>query len=113
MQMNTYTSVYNLVKKIPQGKVTTYGLIAEKLRSHNKKLNGHVVGWILHKNNNPFIPCHRVVDRNGRLAPNFGPRLRSGQAFDGAREQRIRLESEGVKLTDEMHVDLKNHLWII
>lgn len=101
--MSSYNLVYNLVKKIPQGKVTTYGLIAEKLRISNKKLNGHVVGWILHKNNNPFIPCHRVVDRNGRLAPNF--------AFDGAREQRIRLESEGVKLTDEMHVDLKNHLW--
>lgn len=110
--MNNYASVYNLVKKIPPGKVTTYGLIAEKLRSSKKKVNGHVVGWILHKNNNPLVPCHRVVDRNGRLAPNFGPRLRSGQAFNGAKEQRIRLMSEGVKFIDEMHVNLENQLWI-
>ncbi|MBI4990629.1 MGMT family protein [Candidatus Gottesmanbacteria bacterium] len=103
--MSTYQTVYNLVKKIPKGKVTTYGLIAEKLRFVNKNINAHVVGWILHKNNNPLVPCHRVVDRNGRLAPNF--------AFDGAREQKRRLESEGIKFTDEMHVDLKNHLWII
>lgn len=100
--MNTYASVYNLVKKIPPGKVTTYGLIAVKLKSTNKNINAHVVGWILHKNNSTDVPCHRVVDRNGRLAPNF--------AFNGAKEQKIRLEIEGVKFIDEMHVDLKNHL---
>lgn len=101
--MSTHESVYNLVKKIPPGKVTTYGLIAKKLKSTNKNINAHVVGWILHKNNSPDVPCHRVVDRNGRLAPNF--------AFNGSYEQKIRLETEGVKFIDEMHVDLKNHLW--
>ncbi len=103
-QNYTYRLVYDLVKKIPQGKITTYGLIAEKLRSSKKKLNAHVVGWILHKNNNHLVPCHRVVDRNGRLAPNF--------AFDGAKEQKRRLLSEGIQFIDEMHVDLKNQLWI-
>lgn len=102
--MNTYQAVYNLAKKIPKGKVTTYGLIAEKLRSVNKNINAHVVGWILHKNNTVEVPCHRVVDRNGRLAPNF--------AFNGAKEQKHRLEAEGIKFLDEMHVDLKKHLWI-
>lgn len=92
------------MKKIPHGKVATYGLIAEKLRGVNKNINAHVVGWVLHKNNNPHVPCHRVVDRNGRLAPNF--------SFDGAKEQKRRLLSEGIKFIDEMHVELKNQLWI-
>lgn len=102
-QTNTYKLVYELVKKIPSGKITTYGLIAERLRSANKKINGHVVGWILHQNKSSQVPCHRVVDRNGRLAPNF--------AFNGAKEQNIRLKLEKVTFVDEMHVDLKNHLW--
>ncbi len=56
------------------------------------------VGWALHQNKSLDVPCHRVVDRNGRLAPNF--------AFDGWKEQRKRLEQEGVEFVDEMHVDL-------
>ena len=103
MQMNIYQSVYGLVKKIPVGRVATYGLIAEKLRSVNRNINAHVVGWILHKNNTSEVPCHRVVDRNGRLAPNF--------AFNGAKEQKLRLKDEGVKFLDDMHVDLNNNLW--
>ena len=101
--MNIYQSVYGLVKKIPVGRVATYGLIAEKLRSVNKNINAHVVGWILHKNKSREVPCHRVVDRNGRLAPNF--------AFNGAKEQKLRLKDEGVKFLDDMHVDLNNNLW--
>jgi methylated-DNA-protein-cysteine methyltransferase-like protein len=104
-QSSIYELVYDLVKKVPYGKVITYGLIAEKVRHYNKKLNGHVVGWVLHRNDNPLVPCHRVVDRNGRLAPNF--------AVGGAKEQRARLRLEGVKFIDDMHIDLKNHLWII
>lgn len=103
--MNTsYQIVYNLVKKIPPGKVVTYGLIAEKLRSVNKNINAHVVGWILHKNKSREVPCHRVVDRNGRLAPNF--------AFNGAKEQKLRLEAEDIPFLDDMHVNLNNCLWI-
>lgn len=100
----SYQAVYNLVKKIPKGKVTTYGLIAEKLRTKNINLNGHVVGWIMHKNNSADVPCHRVVDRNGRLAANF--------AFDGAKEQKLRLEAEGIPFLDDMHVNLNNCQWI-
>jgi len=61
------------------------------------------VGWALHQNRDAKTPCHRVVDRNGRLAPNF--------AFDGAGEQRRRLEAENVGFRDKMHVDLKSYLW--
>lgn len=92
--------IYEVVKKIPEGKVSTYGSIAETLGKRNWSRQ---VGWALHQNESADVPCHRVVDRNGRLAPNF--------AFDGAKEQKRRLESEGVKFVDNMHVDLKIHLF--
>ncbi len=92
--------VYQIVKKIPRGKVSTYGEIAISL---GKPRAARQVGWALHANRSVDVPCHRVVDRNGRLAPNF--------AFDGAKEQRRRLESEGVKFADEMHVDLSKSIW--
>ena len=49
------------------------------------------------------VPCHRVVNKEGRLAPNF--------AFNGWKEQKFRLEAEGVEFGDEMYVDLEKHLW--
>lgn len=90
--------VWQTVKRIPRGKVTTYGLIAKRVG-----IDPRMTGWALHANRSVDIPCHRVVDRNGRLAPNF--------AFDGWREQKRRLLVEGVKFKDEMHVDLERHLW--
>ncbi|MBI3342254.1 MGMT family protein [Candidatus Curtissbacteria bacterium] len=92
--MNFNEKVYQLVKKVPKGKVTTYGTIAAKLGNPRWSRQ---VGWALHANRSNGVPCHRVVDRTGRIAPNF--------AFDGAEEQRRRLEAEGVKFQDPMHVD--------
>ena|SRR3990167_8324230 len=97
---NFKEEVYQLVRKIPKGKVSTYGLIAEML---GKRRWARQVGWTLHQNTGPKTPCHRVVDRNGRLAPNF--------AFDGAVEQRRRLEAENVEFRDKMHVALSKCLW--
>ena len=100
------------------GRVTTYGEIALQLKIQNVKLkiDPRMVGWALHANNDPKVPCHRVVDRSGRLAPNFArlqrlERSDGGQAFDGATEQRRRLQAEGVRFRDEMHVDLETCLW--
>ena len=94
--------VYRIVRKIPRGKVSTYGEIALKL---GKPRWSRQVGWALHQNRDVNTPCHRVVDRNGRLAPNF--------AFSGAVEQRIRLEREKATLKDNMHVDLSKSTWTI
>ncbi|MBI4067274.1 MGMT family protein [Candidatus Gottesmanbacteria bacterium] len=102
MKSDLYNLVFSYIKTIPKGKVATYGLVAEALRAKRRGINGHLVGWILHKNDSSMVPCHRVVDRNGRLAPNF--------AFDGAKEQRRRLQVEGVTFVDDMHVDLERHL---
>lgn len=95
MKNNFREKVFEAVKKIPKGKVSTYGQVALLL---GKPRGAREVGWMLHSNDRTDVPCHRVVDRTGRVAPNF--------AFDGAKEQRRRLEAEGVKFEDELHVDM-------
>lgn len=96
---NFFKKVYGVVRRIPEGKVMTYGQIAEMLGTEDARR----IGWALHANKDPNIPCHRVVNKEGRLAPNF--------AFDGEKEQRRRLLAEGVGLKDETHVDLEKYLW--
>ncbi len=100
MKDNFREKVFRAVKKIPLGKVSTYGQVALIL---GKPRGAREVGWTLHSNDRIDVPCHRVVDRNGRLAPNF--------VFDGWKEQKRRLESEGVMFADEMHVDLRKCLF--
>lgn len=93
--------VYALVAKIPKGKVTTYGIIAKKLY-----MSPRTVGMALHLN--PYegeVPCHRVVNRDGRIAPGF--------AFGGLGAQRKLLENEGVTFKDETHVELKKHFFAL
>ncbi len=90
--------VYELVSKIPKGKVTTYGAIGKKLH-----MSPRTVGTALHLN--PYegeVPCHRVVNRDGRIAPGF--------AFGGIGEQRKRLENEGIVFLDDTHLDLTTYL---
>lgn len=66
-------------------------------------IDPRMAGWALHANTSADVPCHRVVNKEGRLASNF--------AFDGWREQRRRLLAEGIKFRDEKHVDLEESLW--
>jgi len=103
--MNFKDQVFEQVKRIPKGKVATYGQISNQFKILNLKIkiDARIVGWVLHANKDPKVPCHRVVDRNGRIAPNF--------AFGGADEQRRRLIAEGVKFKDKMHVDLDSCRW--
>ncbi len=98
--MSVFSKVYRLVQNIPKGKVVTYGQIARLTGT-----NPRVVGYALHRNPDPKnIPCHRVVDKNGRLALNY--------AFGGWREQKRKLLSEGVKFKTGMGVDLNLCLFI-
>ena len=87
--------VYNYLKKIPKGKVVTYGQIAEYLG--NKNL-ARVVGNILHKNpNENEYPCYKVVNANGKLSKNF--------AFGGVEGQKKKLEDDGI-VVEDYKVDL-------
>ncbi|MFH0942963.1 MAG: MGMT family protein [Candidatus Beckwithbacteria bacterium] len=89
-----FEQVYELVRQVPKGKVVTYGQIAKKLGTKDARR----VGWALHANCDNKTPCHRVVNKDGRLAPNFG--------LGGGEEQRLRLEKEGVKFTKDGKVEL-------
>ena len=80
--------IYEAVKKIPKGRVATYGQIAEL--AGDKKM-ARAVGNALHKNPDPgSIPCYRVVNAKGELAGEF--------AFGGAGAQARLLEAEGVEV---------------
>ena len=94
-----FKKVYETVKTIPQGKVATYGQVAKLIGTRDVRK----IGWALHANKIAEVPCHRVVSKEGKLAKNF--------AFNGAEEQKNRLEAEGVTFIDEMHVDVTKHLW--
>ena len=91
--------VYAVVRRIPRGRVTTYGQIAMLL---GRPRGGREVGWALHACVDPRVPCQRVVDRRGRLAPHF--------AGVGQIAQRDLLETEGVRFRGEI-VDLPRSLW--
>ena len=97
--MNTFEKIYEVVKSIPEGKVATYGQVA--LIAGNPRW-ARVVGYALHVNPEPgIIPCHRVVNREGRVAPSF--------AFGGEGVQRQLLESEGIVFETDGRIDLEKY----
>ena len=88
--------IYEAVKKIPRGKVATYGQVAKM--AGNKKM-ARAVGNALHKNPDPEkIPCDRVVNAKGELAGEF--------AFGGEGAQAKLLQADGIVVVDG-RVDLK------
>lgn len=98
--MNFFDRVYAYVKTVPRGKVVTYGQVAAAIGAPRC---ARQVGWALHVNPAPgVIPCHRVVNREGRLAPAF--------AFGGEEVQARLLEEEGVIVINGF-VDLEKYLW--
>ena len=99
--MSFFEEVYQVVKAIPEGKVATYGQIARLLGSPR---SSRAVGYALHVNPTPIvIPCHRVVNRFGGLAPAF--------AFGGREVQADLLAKEGVEVDENFVVDLAKYQW--
>ena len=97
--MNTFEKIYEVVKSIPEGKVATYGQVA--LLAGNPRW-ARVVGYALHVNPEPgTIPYHRVVNREGKVAPGF--------AFGGEGVQRQLLESEGIVFEPDGGIDLEKY----
>ena len=91
-----FDRIYDVVRTIPRGRVATYGQVA--LLAGNPRWS-RVVGYALHVNPDPgTIPCHRVVNRDGRISPAF--------AFGGENMQRTLLLDEGVKFIDDETVDI-------
>lgn len=95
-----YARVYDIVRSIPHGKVTTYGHIAEFLGS---KGSSRLVGWALNAVMDRIdIPCHRVVNRLGELSGKLH--------FDHPNQMKERLLDEQITFIGEA-VDLSKHLW--
>lgn len=100
MSENVFTRIYDVVRRIPRGRVCTYGQIA--LLVGNPRLS-RVVGYALHVNPEPgVIPCHRVVNRNGEVSSAF--------AFGGENVQIQLLENEGVEFVAG-RVPLEKYMW--
>ena len=99
--MNTFENIYDIVKRIPKGKVATYGQVA--LFAGNPHWS-RVVGYALHVNPDPDgIPCFRVVNRFGRVSDAF--------AFGGGNRQIELLRSDGITVSADGYVDLSKFLW--
>ncbi len=99
MKILTAEKVYKVVKKIPSGKVSTYGRIAKLAGVKNPRL----VGSILHKNiDSTHIPCHRVVNSQGKVASSY--------TFGGAKAHAAKLQKEGVQVVSGK-VDINKFLW--
>lgn len=102
MAGKVFEAVYDAVMQIPKGRVATYGTVAMMAGSPRW---ARVVGYALHVNPRPgVIPCHRVVDRFGRVSSAF--------AFGGGNAQIGLLRGEGVEVTDDGVVDLKKYGWM-
>ncbi len=98
--VNTFEKIYEVVKKIPKGKVATYGQIATLAGNPHWS---QVVGYALHTNPDPQgIPCYRVVNRFGELSKAF--------AFGGVNVQKDLLLADGVEVVDNK-VQLAVYLW--
>ena len=97
---SVFDRIYNVVSQIPKGKVATYGQVAQL--AGNKRW-ARVVGYALHNNpDQSKIPCHRVVNRDGKVAKAF--------VFGGENEQIRLLLNEGVEVV-EGKVDLEKYRW--
>jgi methylated-DNA-protein-cysteine methyltransferase related protein len=98
---NSFEDIYEVVKLIPQGRVTSYGAIAEYLGS---KGGARMVGWAMNASHgDPSVPAHRVVNHAGVL---------TGKAFFGGNVMQELLENEGVIVENDKIKNFKTVYWI-
>ena len=104
MILHTHAAIYKIVKKIPRGRVATYGQIAALAAMPRA---ARQVGYALRATpDNVKIPWHRVVYAEGRVSM----RLKDWQS-GGDDYQRVLLEGEGVAISAEGKIDLQRYRW--
>ena len=100
-ELNFFEKVYEVARKIPYGRVTTYGIIAEYLGAPR---SARMVGWAMNKSkNDPTVPAHRVVNRNGLLT--------GKNHFQGTNLMIQLLENEGVTIKNDCIQNLDTFIW--
>ncbi len=95
--MDFSTRVFEIVKRIPRGRVATYGEIARALNTRACR----AVGQALKKNRNPQVPCHRVIKSSGKIG---------GFRGNQTREKARILRSEGIEIRGN-RIDLKKYFY--
>ncbi len=102
MEKDFFEKVYEVVKQIPEGKVTSYGAIAKYLGTGK---SARVVGWAMNNchSYNIDIPAHRVVNRNGLLT--------GKQHFGSLNLMQQLLENEGIIVMDDQVQSFEKHFW--
>lgn len=100
-ETNFFIRVYDIVSRIPEGQVATYGQIA--LIAGNPYAS-RIVGYAMKRApSEQNLPCHRVVNKEGSMAPDH--------VFGGQDLQRSRLEQEGITFKTNGCINMEKHLW--
>lgn len=97
---NFFDDVYEVVKLIPSGRVTSYGAIAAYLGA---KRSARVVGWAMKAAHDLEIPAHRVVNRNGLLT--------GKHHFDSPNKMEQKLEAEGIIIQQGRIINFDKFFW--
>ena len=98
---NFFNDVYDVVRLIPPGRVTTYGAIAKYLGAAR---SSRMVGWAMNASHTqPDIPAHRVVNRQGMLTGKM--------MFSYPMQMQELLEAEGVRVVDDRVEEFERVLW--
>jgi methylated-DNA-protein-cysteine methyltransferase related protein len=96
---NSFDNIYEVVRLIPCGRVTSYGAIANYLGTGGARM----VGWAMNAcHSMPDVPAHRVVNRNGLL---------TGKHHFGGNRMQDLLESEGLKVENDQILDFQKYYW--
>ncbi len=99
---NIYEAIYDVVRCIPKGRVTSYGAVAAAVGA---KSGARLVGYAMNLSTNvkPKVPAHRVVNRNGMLS--------GKHHFSPPEKMQQLLEKEGIKVVDDTVVDFDRLFW--
>lgn len=98
--LSFFEKVYEVAKKIPYGKVTSYGAIAKYLGAGK---SARIVGYAMNGSHNKDVPAHRVVNRKGLLT--------GKHHFEGTNLMQQLLESEGVEVIENQIQNLEFVYW--
>ena len=98
---NFFDRVYEVVRCVPKGRVTSYGAIAKYLGAAR---SARMVGWAMNvSHGQEDVPAHRVVNRKGLLTGKFH--------FDGTNLMQQLLENEGITIQNNQVVDFDKYFW--
>ena len=97
-----FQRVYEVVRLVPSGRVTTYGAIARYIGSAQ---SSRMVGWAMNGSHTQteYVPAHRVINRNGVLT--------GKHHFGGSKVMKELLESEGIEVVEDRVVNFREVFW--